>query len=166
MIFKNSELITTKVINTHRRPNDIIFIVALAFTENVIKEDWHLNFALLRNATNAILDADMDSLLKQLDTLQELLYSVEEFLEDCKENEVIEFLSDHWKECILGGIGAYFAISYSTNYVMVRNITILTVPCTYFSLKSTRAVEIKEFYSTQCGIHGNLLALFFYKNFV
>ena len=64
----------------------------------------------------------MDSILRQLDTLQELLYSVEEFLEDCKENEVIEFLSDHWKECILGGIGAYFAISYSTNYVMVRII--------------------------------------------
>ena len=67
----------------------------------------------------------MDSLLRQLDTLQELLYSVEEFLEDCKENEVIEFLSDHWKECILGGIGAYFAISYSTNYVMVSSIQTL-----------------------------------------
>ena len=62
----------------------------------------------------------MDRLLRQLDTIQEFLYNVEDFLENCKDNEVVEFLSDYWKECLLGSIGTYLVVSYSSNYLTVN----------------------------------------------
>ena len=52
----------------------------------------------------------MDTLLRQLDGLQGKLYDLEEFLEIHRDNEVLEFLSEHWKECIFGGILVGFGV--------------------------------------------------------
>ena len=52
----------------------------------------------------------MDAILRNLDKLQGTLYDLEEYLETHRDNEVIEFLSDHWKECLLGVALAGFAI--------------------------------------------------------
>ena len=69
----------------------------------------------------------MNGLLRQIENLQDFLYIVEDFLENCKDNELIEFLSEHWKECLFGSIGAYLAFSYSSSYIMVINFVKLKV---------------------------------------
>jgi len=60
----------------------------------------------------------MNGLLRQIENLQDFLYIVEDFVENCKDNELIEFLSENWKECLFGSIGAYLAFSYSSTYIM------------------------------------------------
>ena len=64
----------------------------------------------------------MNGLLRQIENLQDFLYIVEDFVENCKDNELIEFLSENWKECLFGSIGAYLAFSYSSTYLMVFGI--------------------------------------------
>ena len=64
----------------------------------------------------------MNGLLRQIENLQDFLYIVEDFVENCKDNELIEFLSENWKECLFGSIGAYLAFSYSSTYLMVFRI--------------------------------------------
>lgn len=52
----------------------------------------------------------MDFLLRKVEYLQEALYDLEEFLESNRDNDIVEFVSDHWKECLLGAIVASGAL--------------------------------------------------------
>ena len=61
----------------------------------------------------------MDFLLKKLDELQEALYDLEDFLESHRESEVLEFVSDHWKECLMGGLVTFFALYQGRSYITV-----------------------------------------------
>ena len=56
----------------------------------------------------------MDTILRKLDDLQEILYDLEDFLEDHRDNEVLEFLSEHWKECLAASLAIGFGL-YQAN---------------------------------------------------
>ena len=59
----------------------------------------------------------MDYVLRKLDELQEALYDLEDFLENNRENEVLEFVSDHWKECLMGGFITFFALYQGRSFI-------------------------------------------------
>ena len=61
----------------------------------------------------------MDYVLRKLDELQEALYDLEDFLENNRENEVLEFVSDHWKECLMGGVITFFALYQGRSFITV-----------------------------------------------
>ena len=61
----------------------------------------------------------MDTLLKKLDTLQDLLRDLEDFLELQRDSEFVEFLSDYWKECLAGTVIAGFALYQGNSYLTV-----------------------------------------------
>ena len=63
----------------------------------------------------------MDFTLRKLDDLQEILYELEDFLQSHRDNEVLEFLSDNWKECLLGGIVAAVALYHGHSYYIVSH---------------------------------------------
>ena len=46
----------------------------------------------------------MDTILKRLDDLQDLLRDLEDFIEVNRDNEIVEFLTDNWKECLFGSV--------------------------------------------------------------
>jgi hypothetical protein len=62
----------------------------------------------------------MDTILKRLDDCQEYLYDLEEYLDGYKDHEVVEFLSDHWKECLVGSIAVYFAMTNAKSFIQVK----------------------------------------------
>ena len=64
----------------------------------------------------------MDYVLRKLDELQEALYDLEDFLENNRENEVLEFVSDHWKECLLGGLVTFFALYQGRSFITVSTL--------------------------------------------
>lgn len=61
----------------------------------------------------------MDFLLRKVENLQELLYDLEEFLESQRDNDIVEFVSDHWKECLLGAFFATGALYLGHSHMMV-----------------------------------------------
>ena len=63
---------------------------------------------------------EMDFVLRKLDELQEALYDLEDFLESHRENEVLEFVSDHWKECLLGGLVTFLALYQGCTFITKR----------------------------------------------
>ena len=63
----------------------------------------------------------MDIILKKLDDVQDLLRDLEDFLEAQRDNEVIEFLTENWKECLFGGLVVGFAIYKGRSYYMVSH---------------------------------------------
>jgi hypothetical protein len=64
----------------------------------------------------------MDYVLRKLDELQEALYDLEDFLENNRENEVLEFVSDHWKECLMGGVITFFALYQGRSFITVSTL--------------------------------------------
>ena len=64
----------------------------------------------------------MDAILKFLDDCQERLYDLEDFLESLKDNQYVELLSDHWKECALGGLVAYLAYAQGKSYIQASKL--------------------------------------------
>lgn len=58
--------------------------------------------------------------MKRLDDCQEYLYDLEEYLDGYKDHEVVEFLSDHWKECLVGSIAVYFAMTNAKSFIQVK----------------------------------------------
>ena len=63
--------------------------------------------------------AKMDFALKKLDDVQDLLRDLEDFLEVQRDNEWIEFLSDYWKECLVGSVIAGIALYQGNAYLTV-----------------------------------------------
>ena len=64
----------------------------------------------------------MDTILKKLDDLQDLLRDLEDFLEVQRDSEFVEFLSDYWKECLVGSVIAGFALYKVNSYLTVFKI--------------------------------------------
>ena len=67
----------------------------------------------------------MDTILKKLDDLQDLLRDLEDFLEVQRDSEFVEFLSDYWKECLVGSVIAGFALYQGNSYLTVFNFTFI-----------------------------------------
>ena len=59
--------------------------------------------------------------MRKLDELQEKLYDLEDFLESNRENEVLEFVADHWKECLTGGLVTFFVLYQGRTFITVSN---------------------------------------------
>ena len=61
----------------------------------------------------------MDTILKRLDDLQDLLRDLEDYLEVNRDNEIVEFLTDNWKECLFGSVVLGFVLYSGHSYYVV-----------------------------------------------